>query len=120
MREKLKNFYEESVKKEREILKRLEEVKEELEDIEYEKRYTADKIDKKKTEIDNLRAKISQDVLEFYDKYRENLGGKVVAVVEDGACSVCSMKIPGKVYSEIIKGKKGTCPNCGRWIFYLE
>ncbi len=120
LKEKLKILKEENIKKEKEIMKKLEEIQEELEDIEYEKKYTREKIEKKKKEMEELRKKLPEEILEFYDKYRESLGGKVVAVVENGACSVCTMKIPGKVYSEIIKGKEGKCPNCGRWIFYIE
>ena len=105
---------------EKKYSEKLVEIEEEIEDIEYEKRYTEEKIKKTEEEMKRLKRELSEDVLEFYEKYKNNFEGKVVAFINNGACSVCGVAIPGKIYSEIIKGKEGKCPNCGRWIFYIE
>ncbi len=120
LKEELENLKKSLLKKRKEYEEKIGELEEEMEDIEYEKKYAIGKISKIEEEIETLKKKLSSETLNFYDRYKEHYEGKVVAFIDDGACSVCSMTIPGKIYSEIIKGKEGKCPNCGRWIFYIE
>uniref|UniRef100_A0A7V3ZVV3 C4-type zinc ribbon domain-containing protein n=1 Tax=candidate division WOR-3 bacterium TaxID=2052148 RepID=A0A7V3ZVV3_UNCW3 len=65
-----------------------------------------------------LRKKIAANLLKEYDRIKKHYGSKIVVQVIKGYCSGCYSKLPSEIVSRC-KTEVKTCPNCGRFLYYL-
>lgn len=65
-----------------------------------------------------LRKKIDENLLKEYDRIKKYYGNKVVVQVIKGFCSGCYIKLPSEIIARC-KNEIKTCPNCGRFLYYL-
>jgi predicted nucleic acid-binding Zn-ribbon protein len=67
---------------------------------------------------EGVLASVPEDDLEIYKKLRQRYTGRVVALVEEGNCSLCGLSIPGSLQQTI---KSGTeliqCGQCARVLY---
>ncbi len=78
------------------------------------------KIAKLSADRDVIAASLDPQLRQRYDVIFDRRGGQAVAVVRDGTCFGCRMRIPPQLYNEILRSDKiHFCPNCQR-ILYLE
>jgi len=62
---------------------------------------------------------VDKDLLERYNRLRENLRGRVVTQAINAICQGCNLGIPPQQYNELIKGGSiKSCPNCNRIIYW--
>ncbi len=70
--------------------------------------------------VDRLRNKISPDLLNVYERYRVR-GRKAVAVVRNGVCGECHLRIPMGTLVDLMHGDEVMrCGNCGRFLYLPE
>jgi len=65
-----------------------------------------------------LRKKIDANLLKEYDRIKKHYGSKIVVQVIKGYCSGCYSKLPSEIAIRC-KTEVKTCPNCGRFLYYL-
>jgi len=80
-------------------------------------------LDKEVQSLNGKRIQLYQNVdknlLERYNRLRENLRGRVVTQVVNAICQGCNLGIPPQQYNELIKGGSiKSCPNCNRIIYW--
>ena len=80
-------------------------------------------LDKEVPSLNGKRVQFYQNVdknlLERYNRLRENLRGRVVTQVINAICQGCNLGIPPQQYNELIKGGSiQSCPNCNRIIYW--
>jgi hypothetical protein len=69
---------------------------------------------------DRLRERISPDFLSVYERYRIR-GRRAVAVVRNGVCGECHLRIPMGTLVDLMHGDEVMrCGNCGRFLFLPE
>jgi hypothetical protein len=69
---------------------------------------------------DRLRERISPDFLSVYERYRVR-GRKAVAVVREGVCGECHLRIPLGTLVDLMHGDEVMrCGNCGRFLYLPE
>jgi hypothetical protein len=69
---------------------------------------------------DHLRERISPDFLSVYERYRLR-GRKAVAVVRNGVCGECHLRIPMGTLVDLMHGDEVMrCGNCGRFLYLPE
>jgi len=62
---------------------------------------------------------VDKNLLERYNRLRENLRGRVVTQAINAICQGCNLGIPPQQYNELIKGGSiKSCPNCNRIIYW--
>ncbi|MBU1042960.1 MAG: hypothetical protein KJ915_01005 [Candidatus Omnitrophica bacterium] len=66
-----------------------------------------------------IPADLKPEVLELYERIRENRGEIAIVPVRDGSCSGCFMNLRAQVLNELSLGKLLTCDTCSR-ILYVE
>ncbi len=67
-------------------------------------------------EIESLRDKIPPQVLGHYERLRAR-GKKGVALVQNGVCTGCHMRLPTGVVATLYQEKDiQLCDNCGRYL----
>lgn len=73
-----------------------------------------------KEEIAVLREKVPAPILAHYDRFRER-GKKGVAIVHNGVCSECHMRVAVGVVATLMHGDDiQLCGTCGRYLFLPE
>ncbi|MBW2334634.1 MAG: hypothetical protein JRF06_05985 [Deltaproteobacteria bacterium] len=80
-------------------------------------------LDKEVQSLNGKRVQLYQNVdknlLERYNRLRENLRGRVVTQAINAICQGCNLGIPPQQYNELIKGGSiKSCPNCNRIIYW--
>ena len=81
-----------------------------------EKEY--DEINREKSGFCHL---IERDLLKRYSFLRDRRGGRAVGAVKNGICQACNMGIPPQRFNELRKGSALIfCPNCQRIIYWAE
>jgi predicted nucleic acid-binding Zn-ribbon protein len=65
-----------------------------------------------------LRKKIDGNLLKEYDRIKKHYGSRIVVQVIKGYCSGCYSKLPSEIVIRC-KTEVKTCPNCGRFLYYL-
>ncbi len=89
------------------IMKELEALDRDLEELEKERR--------------RLSQAVDASLLTRYDYLRGHKGGIAVSPVVKGVCQTCHLGIPPQEFNELIRGDKlMTCPNCTRIIYWGE
>ena len=63
--------------------------------------------------LETLRKQIPADILAFYERFRVR-GRKAVAVVRNGVCGECHLRIPMGTLVDLMHGEIRNCGNCGR------
>ncbi|MGM0368815.1 MAG: zinc ribbon domain-containing protein [Bacillota bacterium] len=114
-------------KKEEEIEKLLEKKKEEEEKLQNLQADYKSKTEEIKDELDKIPAtkeeikeKLSADMIEKYNKLYEVNNGQAVAKLKDNYCLGCRMTLPLNVITKLKNSEQIiTCDNCGR-ILYFE
>jgi predicted nucleic acid-binding Zn-ribbon protein len=66
-----------------------------------------------------LRNQIPSEMLEMYERFRLR-GRKAVALVRNGVCGECHLRIPVGVLVEVMRGEVQRCGNCGRYLYLPE
>jgi len=67
-----------------------------------------------------LREKIPADYLSVYERYRVR-GRRAVAVVRNGVCGECHLRIPMGTLVDLMHGDEVMrCGNCGRFLYLPE
>ncbi|MFH1062614.1 MAG: C4-type zinc ribbon domain-containing protein [Candidatus Omnitrophota bacterium] len=66
-----------------------------------------------------ITADLKPEVLDLYERIRENRGEIAIVPVRDGSCSGCFMNLRAQVLNELSLGKLLTCDTCSR-ILYVE
>ena len=107
--------------KENSLLKIIEERRAEISKLESEitklESEIKSSISKLEGEVSNVRGRISEDLLVLYDRLREEKGGRVVATIKGGACSVCNMTLPFEKVEKMNDSEKYyRCEFCRRII----
>lgn len=69
-------------------------------------------------EVTRLRKKIDENFLREYDRIKKHYGSKVVVQVVKNFCSGCYSRLPSEVVVRC-KSEVKTCPNCGRFLYFL-
>jgi uncharacterized protein len=59
-------------------------------------------------------ASITAPDLDLYERLRRSKGGRAVAELADGICTVCGMQLPRDEASRISAGERRLCAGCGR------
>jgi len=89
-------------------------------DVELEIKQLEDKISKlniqRKTVVP---ADFDPEVIDLYERIRENRGEIAIVPVENGACTGCYMNLRAQVLNELRLGKLLTCETCSR-LLYVE
>jgi len=66
-----------------------------------------------------IPADLKPEVLDLYERIRENRGEIAIVPVQDGSCSGCFMNLRAQVLNDLSMGKLLTCDTCSR-ILYVE
>lgn len=105
---KEKERLEEKVKEDKyEILKELEDLKKDLENLERERM--------------RFSQNIEEGLLSMYDSLRRHKGGLAISAVIHGVCQTCHMGIPPQKFNDLIRGNDlMSCPHCKRIIYWGE
>lgn len=94
-------------KKEEEIQRRLNSIKQELE------QHMALK--------GEIVKKIDPNLLSRYNLIRQKRSGLAVVFVENGICKGCNMNVPPQIFYEVMKNDKIiSCPHCQRILYYQQ
>ena len=103
---KEKERLEEKVKEDKyEILKELEDLKKDLENLERERM--------------RFSQNIEEGLLSMYDSLRRHKGGLAISAVIHGVCQTCHMGIPPQKFNDLIRGNDlMSCPHCKRIIYW--
>lgn len=76
------------------------------------------KMEKANLDKINIEKDITDDVLEIYKKARNNVGQKVIAVLQGDTCSVCKSSLSNAAVSKVQnEAPISTCPSCHRVLF---
>lgn len=67
----------------------------------------------------SLRAQIPSDMLDVYERLRVR-GRKAVALVRNGVCGECHLRIPVGTLVDVMHGEPQRCGNCGRFLHLPE
>ena len=69
---------------------------------------------------DEIKGKISADLLRKYEQIRGIRRGLAVVSCWKEVCDGCHMSIPPQLYNELQKSKTTlyTCPNCNRFLYW--
>jgi len=68
-----------------------------------------------------LVSAVSQELYDWYNKLRKEMGGKVLVPVVNGSCGGCHVVLSNYLISRIHFGKELlTCENCGRILYWNE
>ena len=66
-----------------------------------------------------LEASLSASVHSLYERMRAVRGGVAVALVRDGLCTACNVRLRPQIYNEVrTNDALLTCENCGRIMYY--
>ncbi len=67
-------------------------------------------------EVARLRQSISQEMLQYYDRYMSR-GKKAIAWVRHGVCAECHMQLSSGAYADLLRADDvATCEHCGRYL----
>ena len=66
-----------------------------------------------------LTKKVDPQLLVQYERIMKRYGGRVVVQVIRGFCSGCYIKLPSELAARC-QTELVTCPNCGRFLYYLK
>jgi predicted nucleic acid-binding Zn-ribbon protein len=70
------------------------------------------------TEHEAALADVEARDLELYNELRERIGGHVVALAQDGSCSICGVDLSSSEFQTIRAGDEVTrCRQCGRILY---
>lgn len=70
-------------------------------------------------DVRRLRQKIPSPILGHYDRLRVR-GKKGVALVRNGVCSGCHMRLASGAYATLVRGEDiMICDTCGRYLHYI-
>jgi predicted nucleic acid-binding Zn-ribbon protein len=68
---------------------------------------------------DRLREQIPAEMIDAYERSRIR-GRKVVALVRNGVCGECHLRIPMGTLVHLMHGELQRCGNCGRYLYLPE
>lgn len=66
-----------------------------------------------------LRRQIPADLLDVYERFRVR-GRKAIALVRNGVCGECHLRIPMGILVDLMHGELQRCGNCGRFLYLPE
>lgn len=72
-----------------------------------------------KTAPVTLRNQIPSDLLDVYERSRVR-GRKAVAMVRNGVCGECHLRVPVGTLVDVMHGEVMRCGNCGRFLHLPE
>lgn len=68
-----------------------------------------------------LTSALSEAILDQYERVRKARNGLAVAVVRDGFCTACNVRLRPQAYNEVRQNEAVlTCENCVRILYYVE
>jgi predicted nucleic acid-binding Zn-ribbon protein len=70
-------------------------------------------------EREKLTRKIDPKLLAMYERIMKRYGGRVVVQVIREFCGGCYVKLPSELASRC-RTDLVTCPNCGRFLYYVK
>ncbi len=68
---------------------------------------------------DHLREQIPAEMINVYERFRVR-GRKAVALVRNGVCGECHLRIPMGTLVDLMHGELQRCGNCGRYLYLPE
>ncbi len=69
--------------------------------------------------VDRLREQIPAEMIDVYERFRVR-GRKAVAIVRNGVCGECHLRIPMGTLVDLMHGEVQRCGNCGRYLYLPE
>jgi len=97
-------------KKKESLVKEKEQIKDKLEEVKKERENLI-------TERENISSKIKSIYYEQYERLRKMRDGLAVAVVKDGVCSGCNVKVSPSLIGQMKRGEVVYCEGCSRIIY---
>ncbi len=68
---------------------------------------------------ERLREQIPAEMIGVYERFRVR-GRKAVALVRNGVCGECHLRIPMGTLVDLMHGELQRCGNCGRYLYLPE
>ncbi len=69
--------------------------------------------------VNHLREQIPAEMIDIYERFRVR-GRKAVALVRNGVCGECHLRIPMGTLVDLMHGELQRCGNCGRYLYLPE
>ena len=79
-----------------------------------------EKIEKYNLLKTDLVSKIEPTLLKKYETLSKRNIIPSAVEISNNTCMGCAISIPAQLFNEIIQYGNGTCPHCGRLLFYKE
>ncbi len=119
LEEKLKKLEEE--REDKKLLKHMQELEEELEDLRYTQSKLLNRLKELKEGLQKLKEEFEEEVVKEYDALKKRYSLPIILPADSsGSCANCGTKLPSALYSRLIKGEVVVCPSCGRLVYYEE